>query len=409
MELYPGPPSGFIIIPRETKLICRIVLLLPLVLSLETSFGEVPVVIGQTQHMYSTVLSEDRSYQVYLPESYRWAKDRSYPVLYVLDGEAHFLHTTGSVSYLAAHGEIPEMMVVAIGSTNRIRDFTQTDWSSAWVGGGGAGNFKHFLSKELMPNIDSTYRTSGFRILSGHSAGGQFVLYCLTSEPSLFQAYIALSPSLDWDHNLPQRSLEKSFRSTRSLKAFLYVARSDDAGRALADYTRLVQTLKTRSPRGFRWFGQAFPTETHVSVPLLAQIDALRHLYGGYRFHVDSLGKGLRFAEKHFRDVSRTVGYSIPVPEEVINSLGYAALSDGKIQDALVLFKRNIEANPNSANAYDSMTDGYAKAGMWKDAVHSSGRAVALATEVDHPQLAYFIEQAKKMKDRLKRESENTK
>ena len=142
------------------------------------------------------------------------------------------------------------MIVVAVDSTVRIRDFTQTDWATHWIGGGGAGNFKRFLSAELIPEIDEAYRTDGFRALSGHSAGGQFVLYCLTSEPSLFRAYLAISPSLDWDDNLPQRSLEQSFKETRELKGFLYVARSDDAGRALADYERLVQTLKDLSPEG---------------------------------------------------------------------------------------------------------------------------------------------------------------
>jgi hypothetical protein len=368
-----------------------------------------PVSIGESRRIHSTLLNEDREYQLYLPDSYKWAKDRRYPVLYVLDGKTHFVHTVGSVGFLASKGEIPEMIVVAVASTVRVRDFTQTDWPSAWIGGGGADNFRRFLSNELIPEIDMTWRTDGFRMLSGHSAGGQFVLYCLTSAPALFQAYFALSPSLDWDDNLPQRSLGKSFESTRSLPAFLYVARSDDSGRALADYERLVETLRTKSPQGFRWHSQAFPEETHVSVPLLAQIDALRHLYTGYRFHNDLLEKGFQFAQAHFQDVSKTVGWPIAIPEGVINSLGYAALSAGKTEDAIALFKRNVEANPNSANAYDSLAEGYAKAGMWKDAARASDRAVALAIEYDHPSRAYFIEQARKLNERLKQESGNPK
>lgn len=390
-------------------MVCRLFALLLLMLCCGTASANEPVVIGQTARIRSVVLNEDRNYQVYLPDSYGWAKDRRYPVLYVLDGMQHFRHTAGSVGYLAAHGEIPEMIVVAVASTVRVRDFTQTDWPSMWVGGGGANNFKRFLSAELMPTIDRTYRTDGFRVLSGHSAGGQFALYCLTSEPSLFKAYIALSPSLDWDDNLPQRSLEKSFEATRSLPTFLYVARSDDSGRALADYERLVEMLKTKSPQGFRWHSQAFPEETHMSIPLLAQVDALRHLYAGYRFHNDKLEKGFTFAQQHFQDVSKTVGWPLAIPEDVINSLGYAALSGGKTQDAIALFKRNVEANPNSANAYDSLADGYAKAGMWKDAARASDRAVALATEFDHPNRSYFIEQARKMNERLKQKSENPK
>lgn len=359
------------------------------------------VVVGQTHRIHSSVLNEERSYRVHLPESYAWAQDRRYPVLYLLDGEREFLHTAVSASYLAAHGEIPEMVVVGLDSTVRIRDFTQTDWPEAWQGGGGAGPFKRFLATEFIPAIERAYRTDGFRVLSGHSAGGQFVLFCLSAEPSLFRAYVALSPSLDWDHNLPARSLEKAFESTRSLKAFLYVARSDDAGQALADFERLVQVLKTRSPQGFRWFAQAFPDETHSCMPLLGQIDALRHLYSGYRFHPDLMSRGFSYAEQHFRDVSKTVGWPFDVPEGVVNDFAYDALSQGKVPAALDLFRRNVDAHPNSANAWDGLADGFAKAGRWKEAVQASEQALSLATRFAHPNLSYFAGQARKMKGRL--------
>lgn len=361
------------------------------------------VIVGQKYAIHSAVLDEDREYLVSLPDSYEWGKNRRYPLLYVLDGESQFVHTATSVRFLTAAGEIPEMIVVGIVSTVRVRDFTQTDWPAAWVGGGGANNFKRFLSTELIPLINDTYRTDGFRVLSGHSAGGQFVLYCLTSEPSLFKAYIALSPSLDWDGNLPQRSLQKSFTSTPSLPVFLYVARSDDFGRSLADYEGLVEVFATMSPREFRWHSQAFPEETHISIPLLAQIDALRHVYDGYRFHDDMLEKGLSFAQQHFVEVSERVGWPLTIPEEVINSLGYASLSQGNTQDAIELFKGNVQENPNSANAYDSLADGYSRAGQWKDAVTAANRAVALATEFRNPNLRYFIEQARKINDHLQR------
>ena len=364
--------------------------------------ADAQVVVGQTHSIHSAVLKEERNYRVYLPESYAWAKDRRYPVLYLLDGESQFLHTAASVDYLSTHGEIPEMVVVGIDSTVRVRDFSPRDWPEAWVGGGGAPNFKRFLSTEFIPTIERTYRTDGFGVLSGASAGGLFALYCLISEPSLFRAYMALTPSLDWDHNWPQRSLEKAFESTRQLKAFLYVARSDDSGRPLEDFERLVQTLKTKSPQEFRWFSRAFPDETHSGMTLLAQIDALRQLYLGYRFHNDMIAKGFPYAEKHFQDVSKTVGWPLAIPEAVIDNFGDTALSQGKIQEALRLFKRNVEAHPNSANAYDSLADGYAKAKQWKDAVQASEKAVTLATQYSHPKRSYFIEKAKKMNDRLK-------
>lgn len=379
----------------------RVCAALLLFLATGTARADDRIVIGRISHIDSDVLHEARTLRIYVPRSYGWAVDRRYPVLYLLDGETDFAHTACAVETLAATGEIPEMIVVGVDSTVRIRDFTQTDWAEAWAGGGGAANFKAFLSKELLPKIEGSYRTNGYRVLSGHSAGGQFVLYCLTSDPSLFQAYFALSPSLDWDHNLPQRSLEKALASTESLKAFLYVARSDDFGRALADDERLIHTLETTAPRGFRWVSRAFPEESHAGVTLLAEIDALRHLFSGYRLSQDVVALGIDFAQEHFDVASKVVGYPIGVPEDVVNDLGYAALSAGKTADAVALFRRNVEANPNSANAWDSLADGYAKAGQLKEAAEAADRAVELATRFDDPARAAYEEHAKAMHARL--------
>jgi predicted alpha/beta superfamily hydrolase len=380
----------------------RIIFFILIVLCSNTGFGQDPVVIGQKKVIHSSILKEDRTYQIYLPQSYGWALDRNYPVLYVLDGESNFIHTTATVDFLSSASEIPELIVVAITSTVRIRDFTQTDWSSHWIGGGGANNFKNFLSKEFIPEIEKDYRANKFRILSGHSAGGQFVLYSLTSEPSLFNAYFSISPSLDWDNNLPQRSLEESFQHTDSLKAFLYFAWSDDLGQSLANDQRLLETLETKSPSKFRWVGKGFPEETHVSVTLPAHIDALRQLYAGYRLHDDLLVNGFNFAEKHFEEVSNKVGYTIPVPEEVINNFGYEALNSGNIQAAMDFFKRNIDQNPNSANAFDSMADAYEEAGMWDEALKSSERAVKLANKYGDPGLNNFIKHSNRIKEKYK-------
>ena len=375
------------------------------VLCMHAGFGQVPGGTGLQKGMHSRILNEDRAYRIFLPASYPWATNRSYPVLYVLDGETHAAHVAGSVGYLSSQGEIPELIIVAVASTVRIRDFTQTDWSSHWVGGGGAQNFRRFLSQELIPKIEKEYRTNGFRILSGHSASGQFVLYTLTSEPALFHAYVAMSPSLDWDDHLPRRSLEASFAQTDSLKAFLYFAWSDDLGDALAEDQRVMKTLETAAPKGFRWVGKGFPEETHGSIPLLAHIDALRRLYAGYRFHNDLLEKGFAFAEKHFQGVSKEVGYTIPVPEDVVNTFGYEALSAGNIQEAMVLFQRNVDQHPNSANAYDGIADAYEKAGKWDEALASSKKAVALAKKYNDPNSGYFVRHLEKVVEKRRTQS----
>jgi predicted alpha/beta superfamily hydrolase len=391
---------------KGAKMQYRNILTIILFLWTGVCFSQNDIVIGQKHTIHSKILNEDRTYQVYLPQSYNWAEDRKYPVLFVLDGESSFIHTVGSVSFLSAAGEIPELIVIAINSTIRIRDFTQTDWPSHWIGGGGANNFKSFLSNELIPQVEKEYRTNGYRILSGHSAGGQFALYTLTSEPSLFNAYFTISPSLYWDDCLPQRSLEESFILRNSLKAFLYFAWSDDFGEALEFDKNLLKTLETKSPKGFRWGAKGFPDETHSSIPLLGQINALRQLFNGYRLHNDSLNMGYAYAEKHFKIISEELGYTIPVPEDIINNFAYEELDKGNIKEAINYFKCNVNQNPNSANAYDGLADGYKKAVMWNDAIAASQKAVELARKYNDPNLIQFIERTKKIEEMSKTKPE---
>jgi uncharacterized protein len=128
--------------------------------------------------------------------------------------------------------------------------------------------------------------------------------------------------------------------------------------------------------------------------------------YGNYfsdiDLHNDFLSNGITYAEKHFQEVSDLVGYEIQIPEHIINNLGYEALEKGEIEAAISVFKRNIIQNPNSANAFDSMADAYEEAGMWNEALISSERAVELAMKYKNPNLSYFINHAKKIKEHQK-------
>lgn len=356
-----------------------------------------PVTLGQQYSMSSPTLGDDRSYRVSLPASYRWAGDRRYPVLYVLDGGTRFAHTAATAEVLAAAGDIPELIVVGIDSTEqRTRDFTPTGTEA---GGGGADKYKRFLSTELIPSIEQEYRTNGYRILSGHSLGGLFALHCLSAEPALFQAYVAIAPSLGWDKQVAQRALQKTFEADSTVKGFAYLARAEEGAAALAEFEAVADTFKNKAPPGLRWQAAAFPQETHVSVPLTAQVDALRQLYQGYRFAREDYAKGLAYAEEHFSKVSRIVGTPLPISEEALSGVAYAQL-EAKPKDALKLFQRNADANANSAEARLGLAEAFARNGKWKDATREADRAVALATQYQLPAIAqsYYRDKAATIK-----------
>jgi uncharacterized protein len=62
-------------------------------------------------------------------------------------------------------------------------------------------NFYQFLKTELIPTINSRYRTNiENNSIVGHSLGGLFAFYCLFKNEPLFKNHFALSPALWIDH-----------------------------------------------------------------------------------------------------------------------------------------------------------------------------------------------------------------
>ncbi len=347
--------------------------------------------LAEEHHQFaSSQLGEQVAYRVAVPPSFSIKQQRRYPLLVVLDAEQQFSHIACSVTFLAGHGDIPELIVVGIDSNNRLRDYTPTDWSDMNGEDGGGPKFKRFLADEFLPNIEKAYRGDGYRILFGHSLGGLFGLYLLADEPELFRAYLITSPTLDWDRTYARRSVIAGFGGDISAPSFLYLARSDDSGQALQDYQDYVAAIAQHAPKALRWHSSEFPDEMHVTVPLIAGIDALRQLFSGYRLHPDLYERGIDYAEGHFAAVSEKIGHELPMPEQVANELGYAALNADRFAEAITLLEHNARNFPDSANAADSLADAYAKAERWQDAADSESRAVSMGEAQHDRNLGYF-------------------
>lgn len=108
------------------------------------------ITIGKKETIFSKVLNESRTIWVYSPNFTSISPDsnKRFPVLYLLDGNAHFYSTVGIIQQLSqgnGNGVLPEMIVVAIENTNRLKDLvpsTDIDKSNPFVG---------FLKDELIP------------------------------------------------------------------------------------------------------------------------------------------------------------------------------------------------------------------------------------------------------------------
>jgi len=163
-----------------------------LFLSTNVLFGQ-DINIGFKDSIDSNVLNEYRRILINLPKNYH-NTDKIYPVIYRLDGESDlFVETVSVVNRLVYSEElIPEMIVVMIENTNRTRDMMPTN-TGFFKSEPGAENFKEFIENELVPHINSSYRTTNEKLLCGQSLSAIFTLYYFLSDPDSFDSFIACS------------------------------------------------------------------------------------------------------------------------------------------------------------------------------------------------------------------------
>ena len=245
----------------------------------------------------SEILNEARVVYVYVPDTYESeaARQKRYPVLYLLDGRAYFDVTVGIAHHLGSWNavvqSIPDLIVVAIQNTKRPRDMTPTHMAEGPYssGSGGAAAFRRFLKGELMPAVDKQFRTTGERVLVGHSLAGLFVLDTLLEDPQLFKAYIASDPSLWWDDNLLARKLSARSGAPFGTSVRLYLAQANTPDSTLREHdahkagiTAFRQALGTAKPP-IQYSYHYFEDENHFSVPLLAIYRGLLFAYEGYK------------------------------------------------------------------------------------------------------------------------------
>lgn len=140
----------------------------------------------------SRVLGESRRVHVALPPSHALT-DRPYPLLLVFDGEALTTPVVQQTDALSAVGHMPEVVVVGVENTDRIRDLSPPGLAVSMNGGRGRADlFLRFLEEELRPALVERFRAGGPVILVGHSSGGLFVNYAVSQNPGLFGTILSL-------------------------------------------------------------------------------------------------------------------------------------------------------------------------------------------------------------------------
>lgn len=244
-------------------------------------------------HLTSKVLQEDRKIYIYTPPVDTLLPDKHYPVLYVLDGDNHFSLMAEYCRYLSRKdiNVMPEIIIVGIPNTNRVRDLTPTNSILDYDGkpdtsanpryksSGGGNNFLQFIGTELIPYVDAHYKTQPFKIFAGHSFGGITAINCLLMQPDMFGAYIAVSPSFWWDNGYLLRLADEKLKNNRMTNKMIFYSDANEAAFFHTNLLKFDAIITKRKIPGLDHKYAYYPEDTHMTEPVKAYYDALRFIF----------------------------------------------------------------------------------------------------------------------------------
>ncbi len=370
--------------------------------------------IGIGDSIYSKVLEESRQFYVQLPEDYDREDTKKYPVVYILDGDV-LLPTLSIVQDYYSGGFTPEMILVGISNAeNRTRDLTtskdeQPVRIQSTTQNGEGNNFVRFIQEELIPIVESKYRVTSYRTLIGHSYGGLFAMHVLIHYPDLFDNYIAIDPSLDWDNRqllseakeiLP--FVDYSNKSLFiSLNGQLHMQKPEmtiaNVMKDSTDFTSFSRAnlafsdlIKEHADNGLAYEWKFYPRDLHGTIPFPSMMDGLISVFEWFQMEdvhkfnnpestINELRSLMQYRanklEEHFGNVVP------PYPDFLLNVLGYMSMDIGQMAKAKMFFEFVIEFYPDSANAYDSMADYYERNGDFVSALANVQKAYNIKQE----------------------------
>lgn len=381
-------------------------LLLLLIFSATSAANEAKYEI---EKINSKVLNEERTAVVQLPASYQSNPNKVYPVLFRLDDKGNLPMESVLLNSLHAQGAAPEVILVAIENTDRVRDLTPTvnhDPRGPVGVGGGADKFLDFIETELIPHIEGKYRTHNFRIFSGASIGGLLVLHSLQSRPHLFQAHIAYSPAVWWGEYTTAKNVKEFIANSKELNSFLYMNIGSEHADLRAIYDDLDAFLKKNPRKGFTFVSDAFNTVPHGLTSKAGIFNAYHNLFLPLAMPNSQLTDGVKSIKKYYERVSFQRGETTIGPEWAMRQLGYNLINEKDFKTAEEIFNYNIGLYPDNPDPYNGLAYYYEQNQQFQKALEQIKISLKLAKESGNEgAIKYYVDRKSYIESELSKSS----
>ncbi|WP_175453130.1 alpha/beta hydrolase [Microbulbifer yueqingensis] len=248
---------------------------------------------AESRVVHSEILAADKEIYIHVPESTGYP-GRKYPVLYLLHGQWDMLPAVATLDLVAK--TVPELMIVGIAS----------DGPELGIESSGDSAFAKFLVEELFTLIENQYPAANYRILSGHSHSGRYVMHQWLTGSLPVNRYFAFSPSLEDGAILSGVESRKAEQLARRKPLVLTMA--SEGEHMLGPYKKIDAVLEPAMPG--RYQAQHFPEETHRSTKHTSLKFALHATFPDWAPSRKVKMAGAEGLRQHFETLSARYGFT---------------------------------------------------------------------------------------------------
>lgn len=311
----------------------------------------------QNHILFSSYLEEYRGISVSTPANYQ-NTGKSYPVLYVLDGEWVFDFAVGCVDFLSNDhlGKIPQLIIVGIPNTDRNKDLGLNRGSDI-----SSNAFLRFIETELIPFINKNYRSNGSNLLYGWASGAGICRRMMHERPELFDAFLESASEMDKNtlafasHKWPIQSYKNKYHYISS------EASNQHKVSGLKKYAHLLDSL---NPAGFKWEVEIKEDLRRLDLLSVGLAEGLNFVFKDYTIPDSIALLGLTGIISYFKQINQFYNFEVEIPEGILQTSVSLLLQANKHTEAKETLMYGLELHPNSpklagrlASLYQSQED----------------------------------------------------
>ncbi|MEH3115956.1 alpha/beta hydrolase [Pedobacter terrae] len=251
---------------------------------------------------FSKVLNDSIHCNIWLPKN--WNANGRYPSVYL---NAYGALGGGNGMLVAANinnfvNNLPPSVVIDI--TSGQMDKMDYNYETGETGKTGK-SFIECLKTELIPHIETDYKTTNFRAFIGQSYSSSYANYLFLKQPGLFNAYILFTPEKITKEQPPFEISDELIAYYKAHPTFYYLAPAGKDIERRKDYANEIkQKITVLDSANFHFKYELFPDAGHNDIVSYGLLNGLKFVYSSYSI---AIPKNVNDITKWFDDTKNKV------------------------------------------------------------------------------------------------------